>query len=136
MSRARASRRRAARARSARRRAPGGATRCAGPPRTRRRCLSPDHAPSGASPCRTYRRAAIAVRDVPDEELRRLAKVGRLRDLQIVGEKTASIIAEALAGKAPEYLVGLEQDAVEPGTDAGNAIRRALRGDLHVHSDW
>jgi len=83
-----------------------------------------------------FRRAAIAVRDVPDEELRRLAAVGRLRDLQNVGEKTATVIEEALAGKTPAYLEKLEEDAVEPGTDAGNAIRRALRGDLHVHSDW
>jgi putative hydrolase len=83
-----------------------------------------------------FRRAAVTVRDVPEAELRRLASVGRLRDLQNVGEKTAAIIVEALAGKKPEYLVNLEQDAVEPGTDAGNAIRRALRGDLHVHSDW
>jgi putative hydrolase len=83
-----------------------------------------------------FRRAAVTVRDVPDAELRRLAERGRLRDLQNVGEKTAQVIAEALAGKTPEYLEGLERDAVEPGSDAGNAIRAALRGDLHVHSDW
>jgi putative hydrolase len=83
-----------------------------------------------------FRRAAIAIRDVPEAELRRLADRGRLRDLPNVGDTTAAVIIEALAGKTPAYLEKLELDVVEPGTDAGNAIRAALRGDLHVHSDW
>ena len=83
-----------------------------------------------------FRRAAIAIRDVPESELRHLAERGRLRDLPNVGDTTAAVIIEALAGKTPAYLEKLELDVVEPGTDAGNAIRAALRGDLHVHSDW
>jgi putative hydrolase len=83
-----------------------------------------------------FRRAAVAIRDVPIAELRRLAERGRLRDLPNVGDTTATIIAEALAGEVPAYLARLEQDVTEPGTDAGNALRAALRGDLHVHSDW
>jgi Histidinol phosphatase and related hydrolases of the PHP family len=83
-----------------------------------------------------FRRAAIAIRDVPTEELRHLAVRGRLRDLPNVGDTTATVIAEALTGKTPTYLERLEQEVTEPGSDAGNAIRAALRGDLHVHSDW
>ena len=83
-----------------------------------------------------FRRAAVAIRDVPIEELRHLAVRGRLRDLPNVGDTTAVVIVEALEGKTPAYLEKLELDVVEPGTDAGNAIRAALRGDLHVHSDW
>jgi putative hydrolase len=83
-----------------------------------------------------FRRAAVSVRDVPDDELRRLAANGRLRDLPNVGDTTAAVILEALEGKTPAYLEKLELDVVEPGTDAGNAIRAALKGDLHVHSDW
>jgi histidinol phosphatase-like PHP family hydrolase len=83
-----------------------------------------------------FRRAAVAIRDVPADELRRLADRGRLRDLPNVGDTTATVIAEALAGGTPAYLAKLELDTVEPGSDAGNAIRAALRGDLHVHSDW
>ncbi|MDQ1468040.1 MAG: putative hydrolase, partial [Actinomycetota bacterium] len=83
-----------------------------------------------------FRRAAIAIRDVPIDELRHLAGRGRLRDLPNIGDTTAAVIAEALSGKTPTYLAQLEQDVEEPGTDAGNAIRAALRGDLHVHSDW
>jgi putative hydrolase len=83
-----------------------------------------------------FRRAAIAIRDVPVEELRHLADRGRLRDLPNVGDTTAAVIVEALAGMTPTYLERLEQDVTEPGSDAGNAVRAALRGDLHVHSDW
>jgi putative hydrolase len=83
-----------------------------------------------------FRRAAVAVRDVPLEELRHLAERGRLSDLPNVGDTTAMVIAEALVGKMPTYLERLELEVSEPGSDAGNAIRAALRGDLHVHSDW
>lgn len=83
-----------------------------------------------------FRRAAVAIRDVPIEELRHLADRGRLRDLPNVGDTIAAVIVEALQGKTPAYLEKLELDVVEPGSDAGNAIRAALRGDLHVHSDW
>jgi putative hydrolase len=83
-----------------------------------------------------FRRAAVAIRDVPIEELRHLAERGRLRDLTNVGDTTAAVIVEALAGKTPAYLEKLESEVVEPGSAAGNAIRAALRGDLHVHSDW
>src|SRR4029079_16930246 len=48
----------------------------------------------------------------------------------------AGVISSALAGETPSYLARLEQDVTEPGSDAGNAIRAALRGDLHVHSNW
>ncbi len=83
-----------------------------------------------------FRRAAVAVRDVPIDELRRLAANGHLRELPNVGDTTATVIAEALAGQTPAYLARLEQDVTEPGSDAGNALRALLRGDLHVHSDW
>jgi putative hydrolase len=83
-----------------------------------------------------FRRAAVSVRDVPVDELRRMAERGRLRDLPNVGDTTATVIAEALAGEVPAYLAKLEQEVTEPGSDAGNVLRAALRGDLHVHSDW
>jgi len=80
-----------------------------------------------------FRRAATEISRITDEELQRLAKIGRLQDIPGVGEKTATVIAEALAGETPEYLRKLMNDGPEPGTDA---LRQHLKGDLHSHSDW
>jgi putative hydrolase len=83
-----------------------------------------------------FRRAAREVRRVHDDELRRLAATARLTDIPGVGEKTATVIAEALAGETPQYLTRLLGDLPAPGSDAGEALRSELRGDLHSHSDW
>jgi len=82
-----------------------------------------------------FRRASATVRDVPPEKLRALADQGRLQDLPGVGSSTAGVIGQALAGDVPEYLARLRaEDAPDAGP--GAPIRAALRGDLHLHSDW
>ena len=45
------------------------------------------------------------------------------------------MITEALAGEVPEYLARLEAEAA-PDAGAGGEVRAALKGDLHLHSDW
>jgi putative hydrolase len=83
-----------------------------------------------------FRRAAREVALVPDDELRRLADTGRLTDIPGVGKKTAAVITEALGGDTPSYLTKLLGEIPQPGTDAGEALRAQLKGDLHSHSDW
>jgi putative hydrolase len=82
-----------------------------------------------------FRRAAEEVRSRSDDELRALAETGRLRDLPNVGDSTARVIAEALAGGTPAYLERLEVDE-DGALAAGGPLRAALKGDLHTHSDW
>src|SRR5438105_5592590 len=82
-----------------------------------------------------FRRAAREIARVDDAELRFLADSGRLQELPGVGDKTAAVIVEALNGKTPEYLQKLLATA-DDHTDAGEALRVQLKGDLHVHSDW
>jgi putative hydrolase len=82
-----------------------------------------------------FRRAAEAVRGCPDDRLRQLAEAGRLKDLKGVGDSTARVITQALAGEVPEYLARLEAEAA-PDAGAGGEVRAALKGDLHLHSDW
>jgi putative hydrolase len=82
-----------------------------------------------------FRRAADAVRGRPLDDLRALAAQGRLDAIKGVGSSTGRVIERALAGEVPEYLARLEAQAA-PDAGAGGAIRAALRGDLHLHSDW
>jgi putative hydrolase len=85
---------------------------------------------------RAFRRAAATVDATDRAVLERLAAAGRLRDLDGVGETTARVIAEAMAGGTPEYLRALENEPQPPLSEAAAALRRALRGDCHSHSDW
>jgi putative hydrolase len=97
---------------------------------------------------RAFRRAADTLAEIPVDSLQRRVQLGTLRQLPGIGEKTAAVVAQSLAGQVPDYLVGLADGAAEPvneradgsrldpPTPAGVALRHALRGDCHTHSTW
>jgi putative hydrolase len=86
-----------------------------------------------------FRRASGIVGAIDPDELRARAEDGRLRELKGIGDTTARVVTEALAGGTPSYLERLELDAAaadEDATGPGDEVRSWLRGDLHLHSDW
>jgi putative hydrolase len=91
---------------------------------------------------RAFRRAADAVREAGEERTAELAAQGRLRELPGIGDSTARVVSEALAGDVPAYLTRLEEAVDEVGGDEGtdapaiDAMVAALVGDCHSHSDW
>ncbi|HEV8252401.1 MAG TPA: PHP domain-containing protein [Candidatus Limnocylindria bacterium] len=85
---------------------------------------------------RAFRNAAAMVASLPPTELAERARRGTLRDLAGIGEVLARTIAESLRGEEPVYLRRLEATGGQPIADLGAALRTALRGDCHVHSDW
>lgn len=90
---------------------------------------------------RAFRRAAASVEEAGEERLRSLARAGRLTDLPGVGDATAAVVAAVLAGEVPAYLEKLEGEKLEgeggpPARADVRALRSALVGDLHSHSDW
>jgi putative hydrolase len=46
------------------------------------------------------------------------------------------VVEQAVHGEVPERLARLEREYAGPLTVGGHDLRRALRGDLHSHSDW
>jgi putative hydrolase len=85
---------------------------------------------------RAFRRAAAVVADLPRDELVRLARTGGLGDLPGIGKVTALVVNESLDGQVPTYLRRMRATA-EVELDAETAaLRSALKGDLHSHSDW
>jgi putative hydrolase len=82
-----------------------------------------------------FRRAAETISALELGELEQLASNKQLRSLKGIGEATEAVILEALAGKVPRYLAKLEAEP-QPFAVAGDALRRALRGDCHTHSLW
>jgi putative hydrolase len=85
---------------------------------------------------RAFRNAAEVIARVEPSELDRLNRAGRLSSLSGVGDTTARVVAEALAGEVPEYLTQLLSE-VQPALGGKPAeLRKKLRGDCHGHSDW
>lgn len=84
---------------------------------------------------RAYRKAADTIAALPVAEVRARTRAGTLTELPGIGPKTESVIVEAMDGTPSTYLAKLES-AAKPLTDKGQELRAALKGDLHLHSDW
>ncbi|MCC7364629.1 MAG: PHP domain-containing protein [Dehalococcoidia bacterium] len=84
---------------------------------------------------RAFRNAAATVAGIAPDELEELARRGRLKSLPGIGDVTAAVITEALRGEVPSYLRSL-QEPKTPRIPEGGALRAALRGDCHTHSNW
>ena len=80
-----------------------------------------------------YRNAADVVEALTDAQREKHGAANSWQSLPRIGPKTAKVIAQAWAGQEPDVLVELRESAHDLG---GGEIRAALRGDLHVHSNW
>ncbi|TDL11509.1 PHP domain-containing protein [Mycolicibacterium obuense] len=80
-----------------------------------------------------YRSAADVVEALTDAQREKHGAANSWQSLPRIGPKTAKVIAQAWAGHEPDVLVELRESAQDLG---GGEIRAALRGDLHVHSNW
>jgi len=85
---------------------------------------------------RAFRSAAAAVAALAPAELASRTAAGTLTDLPGVGEVTARTVAESLSGQEPVYLRRLAATAGIDLDDAAAALRTALVGDCHSHTDW
>ena len=84
---------------------------------------------------KAFRAAAETILPLGDEVEQRVAE-GTLRELPGIGASTAEVIEAAVQGRMPPRLAKLEQETGGPLVEGGAAVRAALRGDLHSHSDW
>lgn len=85
---------------------------------------------------KAFVRALDVVRATPQSELAERAAAGTLTDLEGIGDSTAKLITEALAGEVPAYLTKLEAETQITMSDGAQAYRAALKGDCHLHSTW
>jgi putative hydrolase len=85
---------------------------------------------------RAFRSAAAAIANLSAEELAKRAVDGTLTKLSGVGDVTARCVVESLAGEEPVYLRRLGATETVDVDEAAQALRRALKGDCHSHSDW
>ncbi|WP_033292259.1 PHP domain-containing protein [Amycolatopsis jejuensis] len=81
---------------------------------------------------RAFRQAAAVVDKLSAEELESRIRAGTLQALKGIGKATAGVIEDAWGGRTPAYTAKL----TEAELPDGGALRTALRGDCHTHSDW
>ncbi|MET0885044.1 MAG: PHP domain-containing protein [Mycetocola sp.] len=91
-----------------------------------------------ASPYKTkaFRGALVTIAPLSDDEIAVRVDDGRLKRTKGIGSTTYTVIEQAVAGGIPDYLADLRERIGGPVTDAGQALRAQLKGDLHSHSTW
>jgi putative hydrolase len=97
-------------------------------------CL--DRALASGFKTKAFVRALDVVRSIDPVELAERARDERLTELDGIGDTTAGVITEALAGLVPSYLTKVDAESQVPITADGARYRAALRGDCHLHSTW
>src|ERR1044072_7642395 len=80
-----------------------------------------------------YRNAADIVEGLSEAERERHGTANSWQSLPGIGHKTAKFIAQAWAGGERAALLELRSAVKDLG---GGELRAALKGDLHVHSNW
>lgn len=80
-----------------------------------------------------YRNAADTIERLDDAQREKHGKANSWQSLPGIGPKTAKVIAQAWSGEEPDTLVELREAATDLG---GGEVRAALKGDLHLHSNW
>lgn len=85
---------------------------------------------------KAFRGAAAAVLKEGEVAIRDRAAAGTLREVPGLGKATVGVILDCLAGQVPTYLSELEATAGTPLVAGGESYAAAVRGDLHLHSDW
>jgi putative hydrolase len=80
-----------------------------------------------------FRRAARVASQLSSAELERRLAAGTLQDLSGIGPATERAMTQAAAGAEPDYLTALIRERRQAPQ---SAMRKALRGDCHSHTDW
>ena len=83
---------------------------------------------------KAFRTAAALAESIGLDELSARIANRTLTKLPGIGDSTAAVITDSLAGRRPAYFAKVEADL--PAASPPGPMRQALRGDLHMHSDW
>ena len=83
---------------------------------------------------RAFRSAADAIAALTPEEFEQHARASTWKQISGVGDTTATIAAQAVAGRVPDRLAKLRAEA-GPLATGGLELLEQLRGDLHTHTE-
>ena len=83
---------------------------------------------------KAFRAAADVVASLTPDEFEARATAGTWKELSGLGETTATVVAQAVAGRVPDRLAKLRGEA-SPLATGGRELLKQLRGDLHTHTE-
>src|SRR3954470_184702 len=63
---------------------------------------------------KAFRTAAAALAALPPDDVALLASTGELRGIKGIGDRTAAVVEQSVAGEEPEYLASLEATSGGP----------------------
>lgn len=81
-----------------------------------------------------FRQAAASVAALTDGERRQHEQAHSWGTLAGVGPTSRTAIEQSVAGRIPSYLADLQRSKVDLAS--AGAVRAALQGDLHMHTEW
>jgi putative hydrolase len=85
---------------------------------------------------KAFRRAADVIGEYSADDLAARVRDGRLKRTKGIGDTTYTVIAEAVAGEVPTYLVELRARSGPAVAESRDGLRSMLKGDLHSHTEW
>ncbi|ANJ27983.1 PHP domain-containing protein [Agromyces aureus] len=85
---------------------------------------------------KAFRKAAGIIGEFDADDLAERVRDGRLKRTPGIGDTTFAVIAEAVGGEVPAYLVALREKSGPAAGASPTGLRAKLRGDLHSHTDW
>jgi len=85
---------------------------------------------------KAFRKAAGIIGEYTAADLAERVRDGRLKRTAGIGDTTFAVIAEAVEGEVPAYLVALREKSGPAAGAAPTGLRAKLKGDLHSHTDW
>ncbi|HUR51247.1 MAG TPA: PHP domain-containing protein [Mycobacteriales bacterium] len=85
---------------------------------------------------KAFRTAAAAVDALGPDELAERLRAGTLEEVKGIGKVTALVVSESFAGEEPNYLRRVADLGTTSVSEGAAALRAALKGDCHTHSDW
>ena len=95
-----------------------------------------DRAHESGFKTKAFVRALDVIRSLEPAQVEERAAAGTLTQLEGIGDATARLINEALAGGDSAYLAKLDRETQIVMTPGGSTFRDALKGDCHMHSRW
>lgn len=85
---------------------------------------------------KAFRRASAAIEGLSPDELAARIDDGRLKRTAGIGDTSYAVIVQATEGRVPDYLAELRAKLGGREDRQTSELRRAMRGDLHSHTEW